>query len=165
MADRQLHDVVEGLRELAAAQSELGRVFARSMRMHGTDAVAIVEIINAEGRGQPLTPARLAERIGLTTGATSILLNRLEEADRVVRTREHNDRRIVTLRSTPGIHTAATEFYEPLSRLLGTILSDYSAADLDRTESIVSHIRSTMHTYLSELDPQNPSPATPGPRR
>ena len=152
-ADRRLHEVIEGLRELGAAQSELGRVFARSMRMHGTDAVAIVEIINAEGRGLPLTPARLAERIGLTTGATSILLNRLEDAGHVVRTREHSDRRVVTLRSTPGIHTAATEFYEPLSRLLRTVLGEYSAADLDRTASIVSHIRSTMQTYISELDP------------
>lgn len=153
MADRRANEVIEGLRELAAAQSELGRVFARSMRMHGTDAVAIVEIINAEGRGRPLTPARLAERIGLTTGATSILLNRLEEAGHVVRTREHTDRRVVTLRSTPGIHAAATEFYEPLSRLLGAVLSDYSAADLDRTGSLVRHLRTTMHAYVSELDP------------
>ncbi|BCY09172.1 MarR family winged helix-turn-helix transcriptional regulator [Actinoplanes sp. L3-i22] len=159
VTDQRAHEVIEGLRGLAAAQSELGRVFARSMRMHGTDAVAIVEIINAEGRGQPLTPARLAERIGLTTGATSILLNRLEQAGHVVRTREHSDRRIVTLRSTPGIHAAATEFYEPLSRLLGATLGDYSPAELARTESIVSRIRSTMHTYISDLDPPDRSPA------
>jgi MarR family transcriptional regulator, organic hydroperoxide resistance regulator len=159
-ADRHVHEVIESLRELAAAQSELGRAFARSMRMHGTDAVAIVEIINAEGRGLPLTPARLAERIGLTTGATSILLNRLEKAGHVVRTREHSDRRVVTLRSTPGIHAAATEFYEPLSRLLGTVLGDYSAADLERTDSVVSRLRSTMHTYMSELDPPDRSPAS-----
>ncbi|KUL41268.1 MarR family winged helix-turn-helix transcriptional regulator [Actinoplanes awajinensis] len=163
MTDRRAHEVIEGLRGLAAAQSELGRVFARSMRMHGTDAVAIVEIISAEGRGEPLTPARLAERIGLTTGATSILLNRLEQAGHVVRTREHSDRRVVTLRSTPGIHAAATAFHEPLSRLLGTVLGDYSPADLDRIDSVVSRMRSTMHTYMSELDPPDRSPA-PDPR-
>lgn len=158
VAERRVHEVIEGLRGLAAAQSELGRVFARSQRMHGTDAAAIVEIINAEGRGQPLTPARLAERIGLTTGATSILLNRLEEAGHVVRTREHTDRRVVTLRSTPGIHAAATEFYEPLSRLLAAILDDYSAADLERVDAVVSRIRSTMQTYVSEVNPSDWSP-------
>ncbi|WP_205752024.1 MarR family winged helix-turn-helix transcriptional regulator [Cryptosporangium phraense] len=120
--------------------------------MHGTDAVAIVEIINAEERDQPLTPARLAERIGLTTGATSILLNRLEQAGHVVRTREHSDRRIVTLRSTPGIHAAAADFYEPLGRLLDAVLSEYSPADLGRIASITGRLRSTMHAYMSDVE-------------
>ncbi|WP_410625850.1 hypothetical protein [Amycolatopsis sp. cmx-8-4] len=62
-------------------------------------------------RGRPLTPARPAERIALTTGATSSLLNRLEDARHIRHTREHSGRRIVTLHCTPAIHAAA----EPVS--------------------------------------------------
>lgn len=69
-----------------------------------------MEILAAEGRGQPLTPARLAARIALTPGATSTLLNRLEDAGHVVRTREHTDRRIVILHSTRTVHETADAF-------------------------------------------------------
>lgn len=67
----------------------------------------MVEILAAEERGLPLTPARLAERIALTTGATSTLLNRLETSGHIVRTREHSDRRVVTLHVTPSSHQLA----------------------------------------------------------
>ncbi|MBL7261566.1 MarR family transcriptional regulator [Actinoplanes sp. LDG1-01] len=118
--------------------------------MHATDAAAIVEIISAEEHGRPLTPARLAERIGLTTGATSILLNRLEEAGRIVRTRENSDRRIVTLHSTPGIQADADEYYEPLARRLDAVLHDHSPAELDLIETTVNRLRSTINAYLED---------------
>ncbi|MCY1140951.1 MarR family transcriptional regulator [Actinoplanes sp. Pm04-4] len=148
----QVQQVVQSLRDLAAAQSDLGRAFARSQRMHPTDATAIVEIINAEQRGHPLTPARLAERIALTTGATSILLNRLEQAGHIARTREHSDRRIVTLRSTSDIHAAAAAFFEPLAHRLTAALADYSPADLQLINSAATRLHSTMTTYMDELD-------------
>ncbi|MBM2614270.1 MarR family transcriptional regulator [Actinoplanes sp. LDG1-06] len=118
--------------------------------MHATDAAAVVEIINAEQHGRPLTPARLAERVSLTTGATSILLNRLEQAGHIVRTREHTDRRIVTLHSTPAIHAAAATFYEPLGDQLGAVLADYSPAELDLIETAVELLRSTMVAYMED---------------
>ncbi|MBU2669136.1 MarR family transcriptional regulator [Actinoplanes bogorensis] len=142
--------VIEVLALLAAAQSELGRQFARSRQMHPTDAAAIVQIIAAEDHGEPLTPARLAERLDLTTGATSILLNRLEAAGHVTRTREHTDRRIVTLHSTPAIHAEAAGFYEPLNQQLKDVLADYSPADLDLVATIATRLRTTMTAHMTQ---------------
>jgi MarR family transcriptional regulator, organic hydroperoxide resistance regulator len=151
-AGQRRQRVIDGLRDLAAAQSELGRGFARSMGMHATDAAAIVAIISAEERHRPLTPARLAERIGLTSGATSILLNRLEGAGHIVRTREHTDRRMVTLHSTPAIHAAAGAYFEPLGRQLDAALDDYSPAQLDLIETTVGRLRSLMEAHMEDLD-------------
>lgn len=146
----QRRRTLEGLRQLAAAQSELGRGFARSREMHATDAAAIVEIIEAEGRGRALTPARLGERIGLTSGATSILLNRLEEAGHIVRTREHRDRRMVTLHSTPTIHAAADAYFQPLGQQLDAALRASSPAELDAVEAVVDRLRFVMNAYLGD---------------
>jgi len=145
---RQDQRVLESLIAFTRAHNELGRRFARSEHVHTTDAAAIMQIIDAEDRDQPLTPARLAERIALSTGATSILLNRLEEAGHIVRTRESADRRIVTVHSTPSIHTAANAYYEPLARLLRAELSDYTAAELDLVETVVARVRSATTTYV-----------------
>ena len=78
--ERRLDRVLTGLRSFGADYAEFTRRFAASLGLHTTDAAALVEILYAEDRGTPLSPARLAERIGLSSGATTALLNRLETA-------------------------------------------------------------------------------------
>jgi DNA-binding MarR family transcriptional regulator len=131
-----------------AAQNELSRLFARSRGMHVTDATAIVQIIEAEDLGQPLTPARLAERIALTSGATSILLNRLEASGHILRSREHADRRVVTLHSTTAIQESADAFYEPLAQQRGLVLAACPPADLEVIANVVDRLTGTVGTYL-----------------
>ncbi|MET0952243.1 MAG: MarR family transcriptional regulator [Aeromicrobium sp.] len=154
--EQQRERVLNGLLAFTAVQSEAGRRFARAQRLHTTDAAAMVEILTAEDRGQPLTPARLAERIALTSGATSTLLNRLEAAGHIVRTREHSDRRVVTLHVTPASHEVADAFYAPLSEQLDAVLSDFSAEDLDLVDQLVDRLRSTVRAYLDAAD-QDPT--------
>ena len=146
------------LRAFAVSQSEIGRRFARDQQLHTTDAAAMVEILTAEDRGQPLTPARLAERIALSTGATSTLLNRLEGAGHIVRARGHSDRRVVTLHVTPASHQLADAFYAPLGDQLDTVIRDFASADLDVLEELLSRLCSTMQAHLDTGDdPPAPS--------
>lgn len=134
--------LLRALTAYSATRTELGRAFARSQRMHPTDAAAVVEILTAENRGEPLTPARLASLVGLTTGATSTLLNRLEAAGHVVRSREHRDRRVVTLRSTAAIHAAAVARYRPVAEAVAAVLADCGEQDLDRFALLVEQLTS-----------------------
>ena len=147
--------VIEELSGYAAAQSELGREFARRSRMHTTDSVAVVEILRAEDRGRPLTPARLAERVGLSSGATSILLNRLEDAGHVVRRRGHADRRMVTLHSTASVHEAATAFFDPVRVRFDELLGHYLPEQLDLVANVLADLRRALETHL-ERDPGRP---------
>lgn len=81
-----------------------------------------MEITAAEEKGTPLSPARLGERISLTSGATTALLNRLEKAGHIVRTRENADRRVVTLHSSAHVQDLADEFFGPLAVRLDAMM-------------------------------------------
>jgi DNA-binding MarR family transcriptional regulator len=154
--EEQRERVMNGFIAFAFAQNELGREFARGIHMHTTDSAAILAIISADERGNPLTPVRLANLIGLTTGATSVLLNRLEDAGHVVRARGHSDRRMVTLHSTPTVHETADAFYQPLSDRFDTMMNEYSPDELRLVEKFVTGMRATMDTYIEELDSAAP---------
>ena len=123
-----------------AEQSDRGRAFARHMKMRLTDSAAIVEILRAEDRGQPLTPARLGERIGMTSGATTILLNRLEDAGHISRRRGHADRRIVTLHTAPAVHAEADAFFEPERGRILELMGEYGSEDLALIHRFVSSL-------------------------
>ncbi|GAA3517391.1 DNA-binding MarR family transcriptional regulator [Streptosporangium album] len=141
----QHHRLMEGLRVYGANYTEFTRRFAAWLGVHSTDAAALMEVFYAEDRGTPLSPARLSERISLSSSATTALLNRLEQAGHIVRTREHADRRIVTLRSSPRIQEPAREFFGPLSDRMGAAMSQYPPELLQQFESFLDHLCTAMN--------------------
>lgn len=154
---RQREQVLYALGSYTLAQKEFGRFFARSQGMHTTDAAAVVEILIAEDRGLPITPARLAERLTLSAAATSTLLNRLEEAGDIVRTRGHKDRRLVTLHATEHIHAQADTYYVPLNKGLYDAMGHYTSAELDLVEKVADELRSVVDGFLDRPGRQDPS--------
>lgn len=141
----------EALRAYGASYAELAREFAASEGLHSTDAVALIEILAAEERGTPLSPARLSDRIGLTAGATSTLLNRLELAGHIERSRVHADRRLVTLHSTPEIQTVADDFFHPLGDRIADVMAKHPPALLHEFETLLGDLRTTMEAYIVDI--------------
>lgn len=148
--EQQRERIMEGFRAYGRAFGELGRLFATSLGLHSTDAVALIEIIAAEERGTPLSQSGLSQRIGLSTGATSTLLNRLEERSHITRSRVHDDRRIVTLHSSPEVHRTADDFFAPLGIHLDKMTANYPRAVLDQIEKFVADLCATMDAYIAE---------------
>lgn len=144
--------IMEGLRAFGSNYTDFTRRFAASLGVHSTDAVALMEIFYAEDIDAPLSPARLSERISLTSGATTALLNRLEEAGYIVRSREHTDRRIVTLHSGPNIGTPARAFFQPLTDHMNAMCTQYPTELLQEFEAFLNHLRRTMTDVLAEQD-------------
>ncbi len=103
-------EVMQRLRDWAVGFGEMHRHLAAWMRLPVSDANALGQITWAAEAGTPLSPAELSRRIAMTTGATTILLNRLESAGHVQRSRESSDRRRVTLRPTPAAREHARRF-------------------------------------------------------
>ncbi|KAB2348628.1 MarR family winged helix-turn-helix transcriptional regulator [Actinomadura rudentiformis] len=147
--------VLGGLRIFGANYTEFTRRFALWLGLHSTDAAALAEILYAEDKGEPLTPSRLSARVSLSSGATTTLLNRLERAGHIVRTREHTDRRVVTLRSSPQIQGPAQEFFAPLARHMDALLAHYPPELLEQFETFLDRLNSTMEGVLTE-DEQPP---------
>ena len=156
-SDEQRDRLLGGLRDHGVAFAELGRHFGTRMGLHTTDANAVVEILSAEERGTPLTQAALSRRIGLTPGATSSLLNRLEKAGHVTRVRDSVDRRLVTLRATAGVEGMLGHFFRPLIDRIDTMMADYSPEELAHAERFITGFVATMNSYLAELDRRDDS--------
>jgi DNA-binding MarR family transcriptional regulator len=132
--------VLQLLRSYTDAHVELTRHLARTLGVHANDAVAIAEILWAEHTDNPLSPARLAGRIGLTSGATANLLNRLETAGLVVRSREDSDRRVIRLRLTPQARARTEEFFVPTGAHVDRVLDDYDDATLEQMELLLTDV-------------------------
>ena len=150
MADHR-ERLLDGLRGHGTAFAELGRRFGARMGLHTTDATALVEILSAQDRGTPLTQAGLSQRVGLTPGATSSLLNRLEKAGHVTRVRDSADRRIVTLRATDGVDAMVDRFFDPLVDRVDAMLASYSPEQLAHVERFITDYVAMMDRYIDEL--------------
>lgn len=154
--------VLDGLRTFGANYTEFTHRFANWLGLHATDAAALAEILYAEDKGAPLSPARLAERISLSSGATTNLVNRLERAGYVARSREHADRRIVTLRSSPDIVPPAVRFFGPFSGRLEALVDDYPPELTDRFEEFLHRLGEVLDDLLAKPYPSDADP--PGER-
>jgi len=76
-----------------------------------------------------LTPGRLAELSGLTTGAVTGVLDRLEKAGFVERRPDPVDRRSVTVQPSPTRSEEARGAGESLDRTIRTLLAKHSATE------------------------------------
>ncbi len=142
--------LMEELRIYGSIFNQFSRLFGSWLGLYTTDSEALLEIVYAEERGAPLSPARLASQIGLSSGAATSLLNRLEQAGHVVRSRESIDRRVVTLRSSPQVHRRADEFFATLATQLDNVMSRYPPELLNSFEGLLIDLRTTMSAHLAE---------------
>jgi DNA-binding MarR family transcriptional regulator len=143
--------VLSGLRDYAGEFAELNRHSARLMSMHTTDLNALVEVLRAERMGEPLSPARLAEHVRLTSGATNALINRLEKAGHVTRSREHQDRRQVTLRATRSARSQADAVNERPAQLLEEAFTRLSPQAIDTMAEAMDVLTATLRQINAEM--------------
>ncbi len=95
--------------------------------------------------------ARLGERVSLTSGAPTALVDRLEKAGHIVRTRgEHTDRRVVTLRSSPEIGLPAMEFLQPFTDRLTTMMAQHPPELIEQFEGFLKDMRATLTSLLAD---------------
>lgn len=138
--------LVAALRLYGASHVQLTRAFADSLGLHPTDAAALSEIIHAEDRGEPTSPAALATTLALSKPALSACLNRLELAELVMRCRESTDRRVLTLRCNPRIYEHVGRFFTPISRRMESAARKLSAADVAVIEEFLKAASSAIKT-------------------
>jgi DNA-binding MarR family transcriptional regulator len=76
------------------------------------------------------TAGQLAELTGLTTGAITSVINRLEKAGFVRRAKDPNDLRIVYVEPVPDRLGPLQEVFAPLAEEMGELHARYSAGEL-----------------------------------
>jgi DNA-binding MarR family transcriptional regulator len=98
-----------------------GQAGARAVDLGATDLYAL----NILGLAGPMTPGELGARSGLTTGPTTRLIDRLEEAGYVRRAPVPGDRRKVIVELV-GKPADLDEVLAPARRRIGEIIGGYS---------------------------------------
>ncbi|MGN6675627.1 MAG: MarR family winged helix-turn-helix transcriptional regulator [Thermomicrobiales bacterium] len=78
----------------------------------------------------PLTAGQLAELTGLTTGAITAVVDRLERAGYVARERDPHDRRRVIVRPLPEGGRRAAPLFEPMGQAWAELYARYSPQEL-----------------------------------
>lgn len=97
---------------------------ARTCGLGTTDLYAL-NLLDLRG---PMTPGELSAQTGLTTGPTTRLIDRLEEAGFVRRTPSPDDRRKVIVEATGG-PARLDEAFAPAREKLGELFSGYSEVE------------------------------------
>src|SRR5579863_3447446 len=78
----------------------------------------------------PVTPGKLAEYTGLTTGGVTVMLDRLEKAGLVKREPNPGDRRSLLVRVNPRKLKRISAVYAGISQQVESVLAETSESDL-----------------------------------
>lgn len=113
--------------ELSTNNVFLHELVARKLGLNATDTRSLDLITRAEGE---LTAGDLGRATGLTTGAITGILDRLESAGYVERIRDANDRRRVIVRARPEAAGRVARLYEGLGAAMTKLVSGYTTAEL-----------------------------------
>lgn len=109
--ERLLAELEQEVRAGQTATDIVDQAAADLMGVHRTD-VRCLDILDRLGT---ISAGRLAEESGLTTGAVTAMIDRLEAAGYVRRVRDEEDRRRVLVDLTKRARKSGRALYEPLA--------------------------------------------------
>ncbi|MEJ2887080.1 MarR family transcriptional regulator [Actinomycetospora aeridis] len=143
--------LVELLQDYADEAGRLGQAFAAEQGLHRTDAAALLAVLRAERAGDPLTAGRLGEEVGLSSGATTAAVDRLERHGHLHRVRDDVDRRRVTLHHDPTGADVGRAWFGPLAARLDRALAGYTPAELAVVHRFLTDVVASVAEHRAEM--------------
>jgi DNA-binding MarR family transcriptional regulator len=149
------------MRWMTSYNTLFSQAVAERVGMHSSD-IETLDLLNLLG---PMTAGELSARTGLTTGATTRLIDRLEQGGWARRARDAADRRRVVVAPVVENLAAVAVLFEPLARRLQTLWSTaFTAAELRtviefaRASNRVVSEESSRLRRPSEIEPRSRHP-------
>jgi DNA-binding MarR family transcriptional regulator len=137
----------------AGAQSVLmSTVIASQVGLHSTD-LECLDLLYLNG---PLTAGALAELTGLTTGAITAALDRLENAGYLSRERDASDRRRVVVTPTPKALKRLQPVYAPLSDAMMALNRECGDRDLEVVAGYLTRANEIAREHILRLQDRAP---------
>jgi DNA-binding MarR family transcriptional regulator len=112
-----------------------------------TDARCIDLIDQAGG----MTAGELARAAGLTSGAVTAVIDRLERSGLARRVRDEDDRRRVRIETTPKVWEMVEPLMTPYLRDAQTILDEYSTAEIARFATFLRRVVEVQGQHLERV--------------
>jgi DNA-binding MarR family transcriptional regulator len=131
--------------------SGLGVLFSHAMAeragINSTD-LECLDVILLRG---PLTAGALAEATGLTTGAITGVIDRLERSGYARRERDAEDRRKVMVRALPAVEEKLAPLSRPMERTTAAVLQSYGDDELALLLGFLRRAHEAALTAMAEL--------------
>lgn len=116
------------MRDLTGEMTHVYRWLAESAGINHTDLMCLYFVRSSDGVA---TPKAVARHLGLTSGATAIMLNRLEHAGFIIRSPHPTDRRAVLLSLGAEVQKSGLmQLREKFIRLNHTVFAAFSEDEL-----------------------------------
>ena len=131
-------------REASGLGILLGQAAAGRLGVNSTD----FECLDFIGTGDGITAGDLAKATGLTTGAITGVIDRLQQAGLARRVRDPDDRRKVYVRMTPGARRWAAAYNQTFGRDINALADRYSEAEI---ALVTDYFRRTGEVILREI--------------
>jgi DNA-binding MarR family transcriptional regulator len=154
----------QALREASAYSLLYSQAVAARLGINSTD----LECLDFLGRRGPMTAGALAESAGLTTGAVTGVVDRLERAGLARRRSDPSDRRKVVIHAVAGAEARITPLFKPMEAAIVDALATFDDPALEillRFLGDASKISATALTRLVEQVPASgahePPPTRP----
>lgn len=150
----------ELINEVQASQEATHRfdeAVADAIGLNRTD-MRCLDVIGREG---PMAAGRLAEATGLTTGAMTTALDRLERAGYARRTRDAADRRRVLVEATPAARDGGEHYFAAHMAHSERLFQRYDQAQLELLLEFVREGRELNEREAARLEQQNRAPRKP----
>jgi len=117
----------EAIRKVGAQAVLISDLVATRVGINSTD-LECLDLLQLNG---PITAGQMSTRSGLTTGATTAMIDRLERAGYVRRRRDSGDRRVVVVEVLEHCGSHIAPLYQPIQKDLEKLHARYSNRELE----------------------------------
>ena len=124
--ERLLVALDEAIRKVGAQAVLISDLVATRVGINSTD-LECLDLLQLNG---PITAGQMSAQSGLTSGATTAMIDRLERAGYVRRRRDADDRRVVKLEVLAHCGSHIAPLYEPIQKDLEKLHARYSNREL-----------------------------------
>jgi DNA-binding MarR family transcriptional regulator len=142
-------ELIEEVRRSQAATARFDRAVAEAIGVNLTD----LSCLDALSNSGPLTAGQLAERTGLSSGAMTTALDRLERAGFARRERDPSDRRRVMVQLTEAAYGIA-DFYAEHAALSEDLYKRRTTAEMEMLLGFMRAGRALNERRAAELEEQ-----------
>jgi len=136
--------IIAALRAIDSDMDRIDELAAAQLGVNRTD----FRCLDILSRGTAITAGQLAVEAGLTTGAVTALIDRLEQAGYVRRVRDEEDRRKVLIEPTKRSVEIVWPLFAGLVAEATTVLSRFSANELKTILRFLETNRSALRAHI-----------------
>jgi len=144
-------ELIDEVRRSQSATARFDQAVADALQLNRTD-MRCLDVLEREGS---VTAGRLAQATGLTSGAMTTALDRLERAGYARRLRDASDRRRVLVEITPHAVKEAGRFYSEHEALSERVYQRHSEQQLELLLAFVREGREFNEEHAERVEAQN----------